>query len=106
MFGERGIVSAPQRRRFARHLLESHMLDHELGQTDLEQLRPLLARKKATDPESLARLIEETLLNKKTRQPFIEALAKRKMAKPLLQRDMSLGAFFDDANQEQDLRKE
>lgn len=95
LFGNQGIVSASQRRQFARKLLDSHTLDHEFSQTDIEHLRPLLAQKKVTDIEALAKLIEETLLNKKTRQVFIDALANRSGTKPLVDKNSSLGSFFD-----------
>ncbi len=95
LFGEQGIVSSSARKRFAMALLDAHVLDQEFSKTDIEQLRPLLSQKKVADVDALAKLIGETLLNRKTRKPFMEALAKYKVTKPL-KKEITLNKFLSE----------
>lgn len=97
--GLSNVLSSGSREEFLRAILEQEDIIKEFRKTNEERLAEILKHASIKDPEKLAELLQESILNRRTRKPFFETLLKMQGLKKeekeeIIKREMPLDNFF------------
>jgi len=96
--GLSNVLSSGSREEFLKAILDQEDIIKEFRKTNEERLAVILKHASVKDPEKLAELLQESILNRKTRKPFFNSLLKmqgiKKEEKEILKREMPLDNFF------------
>lgn len=84
---------------FLKTVLEKKDVMTKLKKTDDEDLAKILKHASVKNPEKFAELIQQSILNRKTRKPFLDALLKmqgvrQELKKEIIRKEKSLKEFF------------
>lgn len=77
------VLSPNERREFMKELLEKEQIIKEFRKTNEERLSEILKYSTLKDPQKLAELLENNVLNRKTRKPFLSSLLEQRKIKKL-----------------------
>jgi hypothetical protein len=92
------VLSSGSREEFLKAILEQEDIIKEFRKTNEERLATILKYVPIKDPKKLAELFQESILNRKTRKVFLEALLKmqgiKKDVKEITKRELPLNRFF------------
>lgn len=91
------VLNLSKRQRFLKELLGQESMMSGFKRTSDEELMNILKHATVKDPEKLARLVEEQLLNRRTRKAFLDALNKREKIKEVIKgevKEEQLSRFF------------
>ena len=94
---ENYILNLSKRQRFLKELLGSEGMKKGLKRTSEEDIMGLLKNTNIKDPEKLAKIVEEQLLNRRTRKAFLDALNKREKLREVIKgeiKEENLSRFF------------
>ena len=80
---DKNILNTLTRTQFVTNILNSEIVEKGIRKSSEEQLISLMKYSALKNPEKLAKLIEEVLLNKRTRKPFLDALLKQEKIRKL-----------------------
>ena len=75
------ILSGNERKEFMKELLDKEPIIKEFRKTNEERLAEILKYSTLKDPQKLAELLENNVLNRKTRKPFLSSLLNQKNMK-------------------------
>jgi len=95
--GLSSVLSSWSREEFLKTILEQEDIVKEFRKTNEERLADILKHSSVKDPEKLAELLQESVLNRKTRKPFFDSLLKMhgvKEEKEIAKRETPLDNFF------------
>jgi len=97
--GLSNVLRSGSREEFLRAILEQEDIIKEFRKTNEERLAVVLKHASIKDPEKLAELLQESILNRRTRKPFFETLMKMQGLKKeekeeIIKREMPLDNFF------------
>lgn len=93
------LLSSGGKEEYLKTVLRDKGVIKKLSKTDEEVLKDLLKHASVKNPEKLAGLIQENILNRLTRKPFLDALLKlqgvrKEIKKELIRKEKSLKEFF------------
>ena len=95
------ILSKSERKEFMRELLDKEPIIREFRKTNEERLAEILKYSTLKNPQKLAELLENNVLNRKTRKPFLSSLLEQRKIKRLYKdefsqkkKEISLNKFF------------
>lgn len=94
------ILSKSERKEFMRELLDKDPIIREFRKTNEERLAEILKYSTLKNPQKLAELLENNVLNRKTRKPFLSSLLEQRKIKRLYKdefekkKEISLNKFF------------
>jgi hypothetical protein len=74
--GLSNVLSSGSREEFLRAILEHEEIIKEFRKTNEERLAEILKYSSVKDPEKLAELMQESILNRRTRKPFFNSILK------------------------------
>ena len=96
--GLSSILSSWSREEFLKAILEQEDIVKEFRKTNEERLVDILKHVSVKDPEKLAELLQESVLNRKTRKPFFNSMLKmhgvKEEEKEMIKRELPLDNFF------------
>ena len=96
--GLSSILSSWSREEFLKAILEQEDIVKEFRKTNEERLVDILKHVSIKDPEKLAELLQESVLNRKTRKPFFNSMLKmhgvKEEEKEMIKRELPLDNFF------------
>lgn len=91
-------LSSGNKEKFLSAVLEKEEIIKEFRKTNEERLATILKHASIKDPEKLAELLQESVLNRRTRKPFFNSILKmqgiKEEEKEMLKREMPLSDFF------------
>lgn len=94
---ENYILNPSKRQKFLKELLGQEGMKKGLRGSSEEEIMGILKHTGLKDPEKLARIVEEQLLNRRTRKAFLDALNKREKIKEVIKgeiKEENLSRFF------------
>ena len=83
------VLSTNQRHEFMKELLDKEDIVKEFRKTNEERLAEILKYSSLKDPNKLALLIENNVLNRKTRKKFLSSLLEQKKMKKLYKEEFT-----------------
>lgn len=97
--GLSNVLSSGSREDFLNAILEQEDIIKEFRKTNEERLATILKHVSIKDPEKLAELLQESILNRRTRKPFFDSLLKmqgikKEVKEEIIKREMPLDNFF------------
>ena len=97
--GLSNVLSSWSREEFLKAILDKEDIIKELRKADEEKLVNILKYASVKDPEKLAELLQESILNRRTRKPFFNSLLKlqgikKEVKEKEIKKDTELNNFF------------
>ena len=83
------ILNQNGRKEFMKELLEKESIIKEFRKTNEERLAEILKYSTLKDPQKLAELLENNVLNRKTRKPFLSSLLEQRKIKKLYKEEFT-----------------
>lgn len=83
------VLSQNERKEFMKELLEKDSIIKEFRKTNEERLAEILKYSTLKDPQKLAKLLENNVLNRKTRKPFLSSLLEQRKIKKLYKNEFA-----------------
>jgi len=83
------ILSKNERREFMKELLEKEPIIKEFKKTNEERLAEILKYSTLKNPQKLAELLENNILNRKTRKPFLSSFLEQKKIRRLYKEEFT-----------------